>query len=98
MFIILILLNEWAERENLSLILDAKNIGTFRSGSWQKDYNPDLCFTTRNDNSQTPPIRRIVLNDFPRSQHRPIIISIGIQIPIVNSVQKPRWNFRKANW
>jgi exonuclease III len=84
------ILNEWAERENLSLIFDAKDLGTFRSGRLQKDYNPDLCFTTRNGNVQTPPIRRIVLNDFPRSQHRPIIISIGIQIPVVNSVQKPR--------
>lgn len=92
------ILNEWAERENLSLIFDAKDIGTFRFGRLQKDYNPDLCFTTRNDNGQTPPIRRIVLNDFPRSQHRPIINTIGIQIPIVNSVQKPRWNFQKANW
>jgi len=85
-------------KENLSLIFDAKDLGTFRSGRGLKDYNPDLCFITRNDNGQTPPIRRIVLNDFPRSQHRLIIISIGIQIPIVNAVQKPRWNFQKANW
>lgn len=33
------ILNEWAERENLSLIFDAKDLGTFRSGRWQKDYN-----------------------------------------------------------
>lgn len=25
-------------------------------------------------------------------------ISVGISIPIVESLQKPRWNFQKANW
>ncbi|KAF0699141.1 Uncharacterized protein FWK35_00035076, partial [Aphis craccivora] len=39
------------------------------------------------------PVYRTVLNNFPRSQHRPILINVGIQISI-----KPRWNFRKANW
>ena len=32
------------------------------------------------------------------SQHRPSIITIGLDIQTVSSVQKPRWNFRKANW
>lgn len=25
-------------------------------------------------------------------------INVGIQIPIVKTIQKPRWNFRKADW
>lgn len=40
-------LNEWAKRENVSLVFDAKDKGTFRSGRWQRDYNPDLCFITK---------------------------------------------------
>lgn len=41
---------------------------------------------------------RNVLNDFLRRQHRPVMANIGIQIPITKSIQKPRWNFQKANW
>lgn len=39
-----------------------------------------------------------ILENFPRSQHRPVIIKIGTQIETVNSMPKPRWNFRKADW
>ena len=35
---------------------------------------------------------------FPHSQHRPILIKTGISIPSVTSLEKPRWNFSKANW
>jgi hypothetical protein len=41
---------------------------------------------------------RCVLNDFPHSQHRPVLITVGIQIPLSDTVQKPRWNFQKADW
>ena len=36
-----------------------------------------------------------VLDDFPHIQHMPIVT---IRIPLIRSVQKPRWNFRKAKW
>lgn len=39
-----------------------------------------------------------MLNDFPCSQHRPIIYKIGIHIPVLQSIPKPRWNFKKADW
>jgi hypothetical protein len=81
-----------------SLIFDAKNLGKFWFERWGKDYKPDFSFTTSNDVGQTPPIRRIVQNNFSRSQHHPIVINIGIQIPIVNSIQKPRKNFQYTNW
>lgn len=42
-------------------------------------------------------INREVSNDFPHSQHRPVVVNIGIQIPVVKSLPKPRWNFNKAN-
>lgn len=86
------------DREDVSLLFDAKDKGTFRSGRWQKDYNPDLCFVTRDDLRQSLHANRKVLNDFPRSQHRPVMVNIGIQILITKSIQKPRWNFQKANW
>jgi len=39
-----------------------------------------------------------VLEDFPHSQHRPLLIHIGLQLPVIHSSSKKRWNFRKANW
>lgn len=41
---------------------------------------------------------RTVFDDFPHSQHRPVLIEYGVRIPLIESVRKPRWNFRKADW
>lgn len=85
-------LNEWTKRENIALVFDAKDKCTFRSGRWQREYNPDLCFTTKDHKRHTIPISKEVLNDFLHSQHRPIVISIGTQTPIVNSLSRSRWD------
>ena len=37
-----------------------------------------------------------MLDDFPHSQHRRMVTHVGIRIPLIISLQKPRWNFRKA--
>ncbi|KAL1448470.1 hypothetical protein WDU94_013986, partial [Cyamophila willieti] len=88
----------WAELQNLNLIFDAKDYGTFHSAAWKKDYNPDLCFVSTGPNDQPLATTRLVIPNFPRSQHRPVILEIGISIPIISTVHKPRWNFRKAKW
>ena len=88
---------DWAETLNLHLLYDAKDRGTFHSARWDRDYNPDLCFVT-SMNTGPLPATRVVLKNFPQSQHRPVIIDIGNKIPIVKSVAKPRWNFHKADW
>uniref|UniRef100_H3AUT7 Endonuclease/exonuclease/phosphatase domain-containing protein n=1 Tax=Latimeria chalumnae TaxID=7897 RepID=H3AUT7_LATCH len=31
-------------------------------------------------------------------QHRPSIINVGIEIPVITSTLEPRWNFKKADW
>uniref|UniRef100_H3B5Q2 Endonuclease/exonuclease/phosphatase domain-containing protein n=1 Tax=Latimeria chalumnae TaxID=7897 RepID=H3B5Q2_LATCH len=31
-------------------------------------------------------------------QHRPSIINVGIEIPVITSTPEPRWNFKKADW
>lgn len=89
---------DWADRNQLHLVYDAKDRGTFRSARWRQEYNPDLCFVSSNDRNQPLPSSRSVLRNFPNSQHRPVKITIGVTIPIVESIQKPRWNFQKANW
>lgn len=39
-----------------------------------------------------------ILNGFPHSQHRPVLLEIGLCIPFVLSFPGPRWNFSKADW
>ena len=39
-----------------------------------------------------------VLDDFQHSQHRPILTHVALHIPLIRSMQKPRWSFRKAKW
>lgn len=45
-------LADWAEENKLYLIFDAKEKGTFKSGVWGTETNPDLCFV-KCDNSST---------------------------------------------
>lgn len=89
---------EWSSLNELKLIYDPKEKGTFHSARWNRDYNPDLCFVSSNEEGIPLMVTRIVLNAFPNSQHRPVVMEIGLKIPLVQSVQRPRWNFRKANW
>ena len=90
-------LANWACRNDVSLIHDRKQCGTFHSARWKKDYSPDLCWvTTVNAHSQQ--VSSTVFGDFPHSQYRPTLIHVGLQLPVVHSSNKLRWNFRKANW
>lgn len=88
----------WALNNDLHLMFDAKDTATFFSRRWNSNHNPDLCFVSTDTENMAMPADRTVLRGFPKSQHRPVILEIGIQIPIVNSRQIPRWNFQKANW
>lgn len=92
------MIHEWASTNQLHLVYDAKDTPSFHSGRWNRGYNPDLCFISENSNRRPLGCNRQVFNAFPNSQHRPVIAQIGLQIPVINSVPKPRWNFRKANW
>jgi hypothetical protein len=91
-------LTQWSELNNLYLVHDAKQRGTFHSARWSRDYNPDLCFVTRNREGKPVPAVRRVLGNFPHSQHRPVLFSIGLHIHKIKSIPKDRWNFCKANW
>lgn len=88
----------WASNNELQLIHDAKDRKTFHSKVHGTESNPDLCFVSADSEGFPLSITRKVLPAFPRSQHRPIILEVGLSIPIVTSVPRPRWNFRKANW
>lgn len=89
------LLLDWANNNALELIYDAKDRKSFFSKVHKTETNPDLCFISNNLHNK---VKRKVLNDFPHSQHRPTLVHIGIRIHLVQSLQKPRYNFLKANW
>lgn len=91
-------LSDWAENNNLYLAFDAKDLGTFRSAAWQRDFNTDLCFVSYDNKGHPIPVCRKVLPNFPHSQHRPVIVNIGLSVPLAECSPRPRWNFRKANW
>jgi hypothetical protein len=91
-------LTQWAELNDLHLVHDAKQKGTFHSARWNRDYNPDLCFVTRNGEGKPISAVRKVLGNFPHSQHRPVVFTIGLYIQRITSIPKNRWNFSKANW
>ncbi|KAK9731723.1 hypothetical protein QE152_g13438 [Popillia japonica] len=88
----------WSEKQNTYLVFDAKDRGTFASAAWRREYNPDLCFVSRDVNDKPLTASRDVLPNFPHNQHCPVVINIGLTIPIVRSHPRPRWNFRKTNW
>jgi len=88
---------EWATHNNLTLTHDAKQRGTFHSARWKKDSSPDLCWVS-SSTTHSKPASQTVLQDFPHSQHRPILIQVGLQLPIFHSSPRLRRNFRKANW
>jgi len=38
------------------------------------------------------------LDDFPRSQHRPSLVHVGLTLPVICSTGIKQWNFLMANW
>jgi len=91
-------LQEWIALHNLELNYNAKDMGTFRSARWRKDYTPDLSITSRNTLDGPTIATRLILGDFPHSQHRPVLLEYGLKVPLIRSLPNPRWNFRKAKW
>ena len=82
----------WAANNDLTLLQDFKGIFTFHLGRWKSEANPDLAFARTETSSQLPDRR--VLGKFPRSQHRPSLITASHRI---TSASKPvkRWNFSR---
>ena len=77
-------------------VYNAKDTASFYSGRWNTGTNPDLAFASVGPNSRLPDRR--VLDKFPRSQHRPSLITPPRFAMAVPSMPVKRWNFRKAKW
>lgn len=88
----------WSISQNLHLIFDAKDQCSFHSARHNQGYNPDIGFVSEGNLGNPITVKKKVLKKFPRSQHKPILLEIGLRINLIDSIQKPRWNFQKASW
>ena len=86
----------WASTNCLAPLYNAKDDDSFYSGRWNTGTNPDLAFSSVGPSSRLPD--RSVLDKFPRSQHRPSLITPPRFAMAVPSMPVTRWNFRKAKW
>ena len=84
-----------ASANDLSLLYDPKEPASFHSQRWNSDTNHDLAFAHTADTGI--PTRR-VLGKFPRSQHRPSLISSPCLTAPIACKPVKLWNVRKANW
>jgi len=89
-------LDSWATVNNLWLLYDAKEAASFSFGRWNVGTNPDLAFASVGQDNRL--LDRRVLGKFPRSQHRPSLITPPkLKVPDYSDPVK-KWNFRKADW
>ena len=86
----------WESINCLALLYNAKDATSFYSGRWNTGTNPDLAFASVGPNSRLPDRR--FLEKFPRSQHRPSLVTPPRFVMAVPSMPVKRWNFRKAKW
>ena len=89
-------LDSWATSNTPGLLYDPKETAGFFSHWWKVGTNPDLAFASFGQDSRLPDRR--VLGKFPRSQHRPSLITPKkLKVPAYSDPVK-RWNFQKADW
>lgn len=86
---------DWEIDENLHLINQEDDDPTFYSRRWMTTTTPDLAFATDDLYVRTA---RTVLKQLGGSDHRPIKLSINLNIQLTQAKCFPRWNYKKANW
>jgi len=87
--------DSWATSNNFGPLYDPKETASFFSHQWNVGTIPDLAFASFGQDSRLPDRR--VLGKFPRSQHRPSLITPPkLNVPAHSDPVK-RWNFRKAD-
>ena len=90
-------MSAWLTGQVLIVFLyNAKDAASFYSGRWNTGTNPDVVFASVGPNSRLP--NRCVLEKFPRSQHRPSLITPPRFAMAMPSMPVKQWNFRKSKW
>ena len=85
------------QRPNLvnNRIHDSKLPASFNSARWHRGYNPDLCFVSDSLISRSS---KTVHKPIPRSQDRPIGVTIKPLVQPLNAPMRRRFNFKKSDW
>lgn len=91
-------LTSWATLRRLHLVYDAKQRGNFKSGHWGSTTSPDQCCTSRDKENRPLRESRSIIPNFPRNQHKPVLIDVGVNFPRINKLEMYRWNLQKAIW
>ena len=86
---------QWADSNSLSLIHNVKLPKSSNSEIWKKGYNPDLIFVSSNISDRC---EKSVLDPIPRTQHRPICVTVNPVIVPQPTTSRRRFNMKKANW
>ena len=87
-------LEDWASASGLNLLHDPKQPDSFHSSRWNTSTNPEVAFV--NLAGLLP--HRTILEPFPKSQHRPLLIQPINPIEPLTAKPVLRWSFRKARW
>ena len=86
---------QWSDSNQLFQVHDAKHPPSFNSARWKAGYNPDIAFVNQTIGSLC---KKGVLDPIPRTQHRPISVSVHAAVtPTIMPYQR-RLNFQKADW
>ncbi|XP_076823231.1 uncharacterized protein LOC143469422 [Clavelina lepadiformis] len=83
----------WTANNNLTLLHDPKGAASFFSGRWNTGTNPDLAFASLDSDCRHP--HRRVLEKFPRSQHRPSLVTAPKLALLVPSKRVKRCNWKR---
>ena len=82
--------SNWANQNKFYFLHNAQDKVTFFSDQRQKECEPDLVFVAGQEDKTDMQARPKVLNDFPNSQNRPIIITIKLKIAVTIPLPKSR--------
>ena len=91
-------LQDWVDDNELVLIYDPTGRGTYSRPNCPEQYTPDLTLVTRDAQGNQLAVTREILDDFPRSRHRPTLVTTGSVLASEQRLLLPRWNFRRADW
>uniref|UniRef100_H3A720 Endonuclease/exonuclease/phosphatase domain-containing protein n=1 Tax=Latimeria chalumnae TaxID=7897 RepID=H3A720_LATCH len=91
-------LTYWMSAEDVHLVFDAKHHGTFWSTRHTREYNSDLILVSTDRDGVPIRASRHVFPVFPHSQHKPVIIHVGIEILMMVVKRVPRCNLGKVAW
>ena len=88
-------MEQWADSNSLSLIHNVKLPKSFNSAIWKNGYNSDLIFVSLNISDIC---EKSVLDPIPRTQHRPICVTVNPIIVSQPTTSRRRFNPKKGNW